>query len=108
MIKNLRSIGPLLIAIFMLMSGSGFLATLISLRLQAAGEPALTVGVVATAYFVGLTVGSVLAFSALVNHVPGKVSEARSAVDRLVEKLAAQISIQNIKTPKMPKLEILS
>ncbi|HEX7664440.1 MAG TPA: D-alanyl-D-alanine carboxypeptidase, partial [Polyangiaceae bacterium] len=31
-----------------------------------------------------------LAFSALVNHVPGKVSEARSAVDRLVEKLAAR------------------
>ena len=26
----------------------------------------------------------------------------------VVEQLAAQISIQNIKTPKMPKLEILS
>lgn len=30
-----------------------------------------------------------LGFSVLVNHVPGKVSEARSAVDRLVEALAA-------------------
>jgi ATP-binding protein involved in chromosome partitioning len=26
----------------------------------------------------------------------------------VVEQLAAQISIQNIKTPKMPKLEILN
>ncbi|MBV1691341.1 MFS transporter [Novosphingobium sp. G106] len=55
----------------MLMSGSGFLATLVSLRLQAAGEPALIVGVVATAYFGGLALGSILAFSVvgLVGHI---------------------------------------
>jgi ATP-binding protein involved in chromosome partitioning len=35
-------------------------------------------------------------------------SPARSSLLGVVEQLAAQISIQNIKTPKMPKLEILS
>ncbi len=73
MVQIFRSIGALLFAIFMLMSGSGFLATLISLRLQAAGEPALMIGLVATAYFVGLAVGSVLAFS-----VVGRVGHIRA------------------------------
>jgi ATP-binding protein involved in chromosome partitioning len=35
-------------------------------------------------------------------------SLARPHLLGVVEQLAAQISIQNIKTPKMPKLEILS
>jgi MFS family permease len=48
----------LLLAIFVLMAGSGFMATLISVRLEGAGHSALTVGVVGTAYFVGLVVGS--------------------------------------------------
>jgi len=38
--------------------------------------------------------------------LPG--SPARPHLLAVVEQLAAQISIQNIKTPKMPKLEILS
>lgn len=70
-LQTVRSIATLLLAIFMMMAGSGFLATLVSLRLQAAGEPALIVGVVATAYFAGLAVGSILAFSVvgLVGHI---------------------------------------
>lgn len=71
MIGTARSVGTLLLAIFMLMAGSGFLSTLISLRLDAAGAPALFVGIVATAYFAGLAVGSILAFSvvARVGHI---------------------------------------
>jgi MFS family permease len=48
----------LLLAIFMLMAGSGFLATLISIRLERAGAGALMIGLVGTAYFAGLTAGS--------------------------------------------------
>ncbi len=35
-------------------------------------------------------------------------SPSRGSLLGVVEQLAAQISIQNIKTPKMPKLEILT
>ena len=38
--------------------------------------------------------------------LPG--SPARPYLLGVVEQLAAQISIQNIKTPKMPKLEVIS
>jgi MFS family permease len=71
MIGTARSVGTLLVAVFMLMAGSGFLATLISLRLEAAGAPALLIGLVATAYFAGLTMGSVLALRivARVGHI---------------------------------------
>jgi MFS family permease len=71
MLGTARSVGTLLLAIFMLMAGGGFLATLISLRLEAAGFPALVIGLVATAYFAGLVIGSVLAFSvvARVGHI---------------------------------------
>ena len=37
--------------------------------------------------------------------LPG--SPARPYLLGVVEQLAAQISIQNIKTPKMPKLEVI-
>ena len=53
MIAILRPLGTLLLAIFMLMAGSGFLATLVSLRLQASGASALVVGLVATPSAVG-------------------------------------------------------
>jgi MFS family permease len=51
----------LLLAIFMLMAGSGFMSTLIGVRLEGAGSNALTVGAVGTAYFLGLVVGSLKA-----------------------------------------------
>src|SRR6218665_1273486 len=71
MMRTARSVGTLLAAIFMLMAGSGFLSTLIALRLDAAGAPALFVGIVATAYFVGLGAGSIVGLSvvARVGHI---------------------------------------
>lgn len=48
----------LLLAIFMLMAGGGFMTTLVSVRLEQAGHSPLVVGLVATAYFVGLAAGS--------------------------------------------------
>lgn len=56
------SIGALLVAIFTLMAGGGLLSTLVSVRLEAGGASAIVVGLVATAYFVGLTIGSLAAF----------------------------------------------
>jgi MFS family permease len=58
----------LLLAIFVLMAGNGFMATLVGVRLEGAGSSALTVGAVGTAYFVGLVVGSLKA-GALVGRV---------------------------------------
>src|SRR5690606_34972361 len=43
---------------FMLMAGGGFMASLIGVRLEQAGSSAMTVGIVGTAYFVGLVLGS--------------------------------------------------
>lgn len=58
MFEAILSVRSLLLAIFILMAGSGFLATLISLRLEAAGAAPAQIGVVATAYFGGLTLGA--------------------------------------------------
>lgn len=58
MLAPLLSVRTLLIAIFMLMAGSGFLSTLIAVRLELAGASALMIGVVGTAYFAGLMAGS--------------------------------------------------
>src|SRR3546814_13935856 len=63
MTGTIRPVATLLLAIFMLMAGSGFLSTMISLRLESSGAPPLLIGLVATAYFVGLTFGSMLAFA---------------------------------------------
>ncbi|WP_129790619.1 MFS transporter [Sphingosinicella sp. CPCC 101087] len=54
-ILNVRS---LLLAILMLMAGGGYMTTLVSLRLEAQGSGPILIGLVATAYFVGLTLGS--------------------------------------------------
>ncbi|MHA6718084.1 MFS transporter [Sphingomonas sp. RS6] len=58
MLTAMLSVRSLLLAIFMLMAGSGFLATLTSVRLERAGSSALHIGAVATAYFLGLVLGS--------------------------------------------------
>jgi MFS family permease len=58
MLGAVLPVRSLLVAIFVLMSGSGFLATLISLRLERTGTTSLLIGLVATCYFLGLTVGS--------------------------------------------------
>lgn len=61
MLAVIQSVRSLLLAIFMLMAGSGFLATLISLRLESEGAGTIAIGVVATAYFAGLVIGAVRA-----------------------------------------------
>ncbi|MWV27232.1 MFS transporter [Aurantiacibacter rhizosphaerae] len=58
MVASLNLVRPLLMAIFMLMAGSGFLSTLIAIRLEAAGQGDLLIGLVATSYFGGLTIGA--------------------------------------------------
>lgn len=58
MIGSLNSVRTLLLAIFVLMAGSGFLSTLIAIRLEQAGQGALLIGLVATSYFAGLTLGA--------------------------------------------------
>lgn len=58
MLAAILPVRSLLLAIFMLMAGSGFLATLISLRLERTGTTALLIGLVGTCYFAGLTIGS--------------------------------------------------
>ncbi len=58
MFASLLSVRALLVAIFMLMAGSGFLATLIAIRLEEAGAGSLVIGLVATAYFAGLMFGA--------------------------------------------------
>lgn len=68
---SLNFVRPLLVAIFMLMAGSGFLSTLIAIRLESAGQSDLLIGLVATSYFGGLTVGAlkVAGLIARVGHI---------------------------------------
>ncbi len=61
MLSSLANVRTFLLAIFMIMAGSGFLSTLIAVRLEQSGTSALIIGVVATAYFAGLTVGALRA-----------------------------------------------
>ncbi|AKH41502.1 MFS family permease [Altererythrobacter atlanticus] len=55
------SVRSLLVAILLMMTGAGYLATLITLRLQDSGAGALMIALVTTAYFGGLTIGSLRA-----------------------------------------------
>lgn len=61
MLLAIQPVRSLLLSIFMLMAGSGFLATLISLRLERGGSGTMTIGFVATAYFGGLMIGALRA-----------------------------------------------
>ncbi|KLI64373.1 MFS transporter [Aurantiacibacter marinus] len=58
MIGSLNSVRTLLLAIFVLMAGSGFLSTLIAVRLEQDGAGSLVIGLAATAYFGGLALGA--------------------------------------------------
>ncbi|MFP4138076.1 MAG: MFS transporter [Halomonas sp.] len=53
------ALAPLL-GLFILGIGNGFLSTVITLRLDAAGESALVIGWVSSAYFIGLALGAML------------------------------------------------
>lgn len=59
MLTAILPVRSLLLAIFMLMAGGGFVSTLVSVRLERAGSSALFIGLVGTAYFLGLVTGSV-------------------------------------------------
>lgn len=71
MLSALRPVRSLLLAIFVLMAGGGFMSTLVAVRLEDAGVPALLTGLVNTAYFSGLTIGSLRAGSVIqrVGHI---------------------------------------
>jgi len=68
MIASALSGRALLIAIFILMVGSGFLSTLIAIRLESVAVPSLIIGLAATSYFTGLTFGS-LRVEALISRI---------------------------------------
>src|SRR3546814_13512629 len=72
MLASIRPVQSLLIAIFVMMAGSGFLSTLIGLRLERAGSGTMVIGLVTTAYFVGLVVGALRAGGVVrrVGHIP--------------------------------------
>ena len=61
MLATILPVRSLLIAIFVMMAGSGFLSTLIGLRLERAGSGTMVIGLVATAYFAGLMIGALKA-----------------------------------------------
>jgi MFS family permease len=71
MLNALRPVRSLLLAVFALTAGVGFMASLVSLRLAAAGAGPAAIGLVGTAFFVGLTVGSLRAEAAIrrVGHI---------------------------------------
>jgi MFS family permease len=68
MLSAIWSVQSLLVAIALLMGGTGVMSTLTSSRLEASGAPAFAIGIVATAYFAGLTLGA-LQTSAVVRRV---------------------------------------
>ncbi|WP_153787832.1 MFS transporter [Pseudomonas sp. EMN2] len=53
------ALAPLL-GLFIIALGNGFMSSLTTLRLDAAGESATTIGVVSSAYFIGLTLGAIV------------------------------------------------
>ncbi|MDN3567303.1 MFS transporter [Paeniroseomonas aquatica] len=58
----LRPVAALLAGVFLASAGTGPLTTLISLRLEADAAGRLAIGAVMAAYFLGLTLGSLLAY----------------------------------------------
>ncbi|WP_260929411.1 MFS transporter [Novosphingobium sp. 9] len=61
MLNAILPVRSLLLAIFMLMAGGGFMNTLVSVRLERAGSGTMAIGLVGTAYFAGLVAGSIRA-----------------------------------------------
>jgi len=62
MLGSILTNRSLLLAIFVLMAGAGFLPTLISLQLEGRNTSSFLIGLVGTFYFLGLTVGSLYAY----------------------------------------------
>ncbi|WP_051340796.1 MFS transporter [Azospirillum halopraeferens] len=66
-----RPVLVLLVAMAMMMAGTGTLGTLLSVRMSDAAQPPLAIGVVMAGYFAGLTIGSLRAFTLIraVGHI---------------------------------------
>jgi MFS family permease len=73
MLSAISPVRSLLLAIFMLMAGSGFVATLLGLRLERAGQSTMVIGAVATAYFGGLVIGALRS-----SHIVRRVGHIRA------------------------------
>ncbi|MBP2305311.1 MFS transporter [Azospirillum melinis] len=58
----IQPIVPLLLAVFLMMGGTGALTTIVSVRLDAAGASPILLGALTAAYYLGVTVGSTQAF----------------------------------------------
>jgi len=61
MLAVILPVRSLLVAIFVMMAGAGFLSTLIGLRLERAGSGTMIIGLVAASYFAGLVAGALRA-----------------------------------------------
>ncbi|WP_336968816.1 MFS transporter [Sphingobium aromaticiconvertens] len=94
MLSSLLPVRSLLVAIFILMGGSGFLSTLIGLRLEKGGSGTLMIGAVATAYFAGLTVGALRA--GLVVHRVGHIRAFAAFVSLLSASTLAYALLQHV------------
>jgi len=66
MLPIVRSISSLLMAVALLMLGSGMLSTMIGVRLSGAGVGAMAIGFVMAAYYAGLTAGSLYGYRIIV------------------------------------------
>ena len=56
------ALGPLL-GLFIISIGNGFISSLTTLRLDAAGVSATVIGIVSASYFIGLTLGALFNLS---------------------------------------------
>lgn len=83
----------MLLAIFMLMAGNGVMSTLVSFRLESAGLRAGIIGLVATSYFAGLTIGALRA-SPIIRRV-GYIRTFAAAVSLLSATTLAYALFQN-------------
>ena len=94
MLSSLLPVRSLLVAIFILMAGSGFLSTLIGLRLEKGGSGTLMIGAVATAYFAGLTAGALRAGPVV--HRVGHIRAFAAFVSLLSASTLAYALFQNV------------
>ncbi|BAI75467.1 major facilitator superfamily MFS-1 (plasmid) [Azospirillum sp. B510] len=58
----IQPIVPLLVAVFLMMGGTGALTTIVSVRLDAAGASPILLGALTAAYYLGVTIGSMQAY----------------------------------------------
>jgi MFS family permease len=62
MLPIIRSVSSLMMAVALLMLGSGMLSTMIGVRLSGSGVGAVAIGFVMAAYYAGLTAGSIYGY----------------------------------------------